>query len=1091
MILIYASTATTFTDNGLGGLNPTSCIVKETLNGDYSLSMKHPIDAAGKWQKIAKQRIIKVTTHDGSQLFRIYSVEKNIITKSVDVEARHIFYDLLNNLIESAVIADKTGTEAGAAILAGCQFASGFTFSTDITDAQSVTLTRVNPVQAFIGDDPLSFVNKWGGEIRRNNKAITINSRRGADNGAKVTYRKNMVGMTVTEDTETIITRLFPICIGAGNTIIILPEKVIDSARLADYPTALVGLYRIDDIPVGSDDFPTDTEVFAEMRLRCAAKFAEGIDIPKMSFDVDIVDLSKTEQYSTVAPILSLNLGDDVTVTHAEYGVSLKLRVVMVKWDVLLQKYQAIEIGDKLKALDDYLATVGKDVETLKNALSMKWFDERSKNIIPCYNSQVAAPDDAYNVAIIQTGKILRGTGTGKRNIAIGPFSETSGDEAIAIGDTAKATGSGSIAMGDAAISTGAGVAIGDDASSTSGVAVGDGAAVTNGVAIGSGSTAGDDAVAIAGVAEDDGDIVIGHNATTDTTGLSAGTIVIGLNATITDKLGAASVIIGKDATATKGGHVVIGSDATTQGITNISIGRQASGGLTEDDIGNIAIGASADVGTGNSNTGIGYGATIGELAANKNVAIGSRARVASGDSNIIIGSDADDSPDGGYVAGDKNIIIGNGVVGETADVDNAIKIGFSGPHEATSHPIIDGDQTKGINFQSQDIAETPLRSKLLTGQTANAYSVLDPSDAVLGGFEANGGAVSIVDRNTGDPVKLWIGEEPPETIAADTQYLSPIKLSNEVMNGKFDTWQRGESLVLTPATIQFLADRWTDYAVTDYGALPALTRSKQTLTDYRNQCSRIAFDGAGTMIGSYSHTYSHKILNGTRRFGGKLVTVQFWARSDVSGKKIAVCLVQDYGESGSSTEVVNGETITLTSAWVQYSVTFQLNTLTAKTIGADDYIQIQIAYAWGTDYLTRYGTDAAHGYVGAGYVDLADVGLHVGGGVFDLIDSADDCRRYFQIVPFVASAHSTAILPIYQAYPIATRIEPYVTPAPNYDGTGDEYYIKAVGGANIDIGAADFTEWTKTGSGYIELAATFTAGALYSGSFLLDAEVY
>ena len=47
MITIYEANATDFGGNGLGTLAPESCLVSETLNGEYEVTLVHPIDEAG------------------------------------------------------------------------------------------------------------------------------------------------------------------------------------------------------------------------------------------------------------------------------------------------------------------------------------------------------------------------------------------------------------------------------------------------------------------------------------------------------------------------------------------------------------------------------------------------------------------------------------------------------------------------------------------------------------------------------------------------------------------------------------------------------------------------------------------------------------------------------------------------------------------------------------------------------------------------------------------------------------------------------------------------------------------------------------
>ena len=54
MIYIYDSKETNFTHNGLGVLSPSSAIIYEVLNGEYSLTLIHPIDRYNKWSLLEK-----------------------------------------------------------------------------------------------------------------------------------------------------------------------------------------------------------------------------------------------------------------------------------------------------------------------------------------------------------------------------------------------------------------------------------------------------------------------------------------------------------------------------------------------------------------------------------------------------------------------------------------------------------------------------------------------------------------------------------------------------------------------------------------------------------------------------------------------------------------------------------------------------------------------------------------------------------------------------------------------------------------------------------------------------------------------------
>ena len=59
MICVYPSDCTDFSNNGGGTLDPISCKVTETLNGEYELTMVHPLDDIGKWRRLSVGNIIR------------------------------------------------------------------------------------------------------------------------------------------------------------------------------------------------------------------------------------------------------------------------------------------------------------------------------------------------------------------------------------------------------------------------------------------------------------------------------------------------------------------------------------------------------------------------------------------------------------------------------------------------------------------------------------------------------------------------------------------------------------------------------------------------------------------------------------------------------------------------------------------------------------------------------------------------------------------------------------------------------------------------------------------------------------------------
>ncbi len=59
MICVYPAACTDFSGNGLGVVQPQSCTATETLNGEWELTLVHPIDEYGKWTRLSEGNILR------------------------------------------------------------------------------------------------------------------------------------------------------------------------------------------------------------------------------------------------------------------------------------------------------------------------------------------------------------------------------------------------------------------------------------------------------------------------------------------------------------------------------------------------------------------------------------------------------------------------------------------------------------------------------------------------------------------------------------------------------------------------------------------------------------------------------------------------------------------------------------------------------------------------------------------------------------------------------------------------------------------------------------------------------------------------
>lgn len=321
MICIYDSKESNFNNNGLVVLNDTiSCNIIEELNGQYELELEYPIDDRGKWQYLVEENIIKA---DG-QLFRIYHKIKTLT--AIKINARHIFYDLLDNFLEDVRPTNLNGAGALDWILNNTQYPHRFASISDVQTVATKYFVRKNVVEAIMGQDGI--IANWGGELVRDNFTIKLLQARGADRGVLVAYGKNIVGIEETLDIDDICTRLMPV----GKDGLLLPEKYIDSPYINNFSHPKIRVQEFSDI--GIDEENGITEEIAITQLRQVAQeymLNNKIDIPQFNYKIDFIELSKTEEYKNYAVLERVYLGDTVTIKHSKLGINLKAKVIKIK----------------------------------------------------------------------------------------------------------------------------------------------------------------------------------------------------------------------------------------------------------------------------------------------------------------------------------------------------------------------------------------------------------------------------------------------------------------------------------------------------------------------------------------------------------------------------------------------------------------------------------------------------------------------------------------------------------------------------------------------------------------------------------------
>ena len=285
------------------------------------------------------------------QLFRIYRVAPEL--DKITVYARHIFYDLLDNMIQSYAPAS---TDAGASVLQGlsgaCLSDHAFTFYSDLTStAEDVTFENINPVEAILGTYGL--IDKYGGELVRDLFDVYVVQRAGSDANVTIREGKNLLGITYDEDQTNVVTRILPTGEdGDGNTLY-LPEKYIDSPHINDYPHPKWQHLPVTEAVVSdSEDEPRSIDdCYKIMRDEVQKQFDAGCDIPDITLKVDFINLKDTAEYGQYRLLQNIYLGDSVTVIVKRLGIAVKMRMTQYSYDCLTRRYSNMVLGSAEEAL--------------------------------------------------------------------------------------------------------------------------------------------------------------------------------------------------------------------------------------------------------------------------------------------------------------------------------------------------------------------------------------------------------------------------------------------------------------------------------------------------------------------------------------------------------------------------------------------------------------------------------------------------------------------------------------------------------------------------------------------------------------------
>ena len=286
------------------------------------------------------------------QPFRIYRVVPEL--DKVTVYARHIFYDLLDNMIKSLKPSPSAvGASVVQSLSGACLSSHDFSFYSDLTStAEDVEWENVNPVEAMLGENGL--VSKYGAELARDWYDVFLVKRVGNDTDVSIREKKNLTGISYDVDETDVVTRIMPTGEDADGNILYLPELYLDSPNLNAYTHP-----KWIHLPVSEAKEVTDgdepkikAQCYAEMRKAAQAEFDAGCDLPTVTLKVDFINCSDAEEYKQYAALTDIFLGDSVRVIARRIGVEVSMRMTQYTYDCLTRKYTSVTLGTAADTLE-------------------------------------------------------------------------------------------------------------------------------------------------------------------------------------------------------------------------------------------------------------------------------------------------------------------------------------------------------------------------------------------------------------------------------------------------------------------------------------------------------------------------------------------------------------------------------------------------------------------------------------------------------------------------------------------------------------------------------------------------------------------
>lgn len=368
--VLYESKETKFRTFGLGEIADAYEVrVTRERNGNYSLYIKYPLD--GVFAPLFKEEM-KIKSDAGRrtkwQTFEINRVLRNS-KDNIEIFARHISMRTQDIALKPFVNGASVGAESALEIwkenLVGDDT---FDVKSDILTLGSFNweIDKVGNARGALGGVAGSILDVYGGEYEFDNRTIILHKQMGRKAPTVLEYGRNIVRVEEERLLDGNYTSIYPYVrytpqskpqeeasgkphVGEQEQpeeqLVTLPEFILDGQYLDLYAQRRIQMV---DLSSHFNDDKGKKEPTVEEIRKLAQKYLKdnNVGAPKVSIEVDYIDLSQTLDYQDFRVMEEVELCDIVPLYYPKFGITTESeKVVEIVYDVYTDSNHTIKLG--------------------------------------------------------------------------------------------------------------------------------------------------------------------------------------------------------------------------------------------------------------------------------------------------------------------------------------------------------------------------------------------------------------------------------------------------------------------------------------------------------------------------------------------------------------------------------------------------------------------------------------------------------------------------------------------------------------------------------------------------------------------------